>query len=218
MPLSASALTGSSGASPLRRGGEGRRAAASANGQHDHHSLHSHRHSPRLSGADANRGSGNCPRRLHRAAHHRTAARDVRRARSSPPRSMRTSIGDAALLADARAFDPLPRRATMRAGRRWCREHRYRATPATPRSTICRAATPPSPSSPSRSTATPRAFAKALAWDASPEARQPVGQSVERRWTSWWTHSPARDPVGHALRRGAGGIGRDPVRGPAPAD
>ena len=48
-------------------------------------------------------------------------------------------------------------------------------------------------------------------------ARQPVGESVENRWAAQWTHPPAQHHLRHVLRRGPGRLGRDPLRGPAPA-
>ena len=48
-------------------------------------------------------------------------------------------------------------------------------------------------------------------------ARQPVGQSVEKRWTSQWAHPSPCHHFRDFLRRGPAGLGRHPLRGPAPA-
>ena len=47
--------------------------------------------------------------------------------------------------------------------------------------------------------------------------RQPVGECVEKRWATQWTHPPAQHHFRHLLRRGAAEFRGDPLRGPAPA-
>ena len=47
-----------------------------------------------------------------------------------------------------------------------------------------------------------------------PQARQPVGEPVESRWTSQWTCPPAQHPVRHLLCRSAEGIRPDPFEDP----
>ena len=136
----------------------------------------------------------------------------------SRPCSTRPSSPMPAMLAELAAFDPQPgarrrRRRRLEPRQGLSRLHQLRLA-----RTICRTATPPSPTSASCSPATPPSFARTAARPRpQAAARQPVGQSVEKRWATQWAHPPAQHPLGHLLRRGAAGLRRHPLRGPAPA-
>ncbi len=128
-------------------------------------------------------------------------------------------LGRAGAARRARPFDPnaLPKTTTPASPGR-----RSIATPATPamrRSTTCRSAIRPSPTSRSCSTRHAATFAKDCAFEL---ARKPKLDSLwvnllSGRWAPQWTHPSAQHHLRHALRRSARRLGRNPLRGSAPA-
>ena len=95
------------------------------------------------------------------------------------------------------------------AGRRWSKEHRYPGyTSYASLNDLPQAR--PGVRRPRQAADAPRRRVRhGCEFDlhAQAAARQPVGQSVEKRWTSQWTHPSAQHHLGHVLRRGAGGSG-----------